>query len=136
MSVLEEEIEKIEQSIRDGEADAAVMYESIEKVKNAGYGLEAVEGLLKLLEKYLAVWFGDPGEIVHFIEQFTPDHERLLLESVKRNPSYTTVFMMNRCINAGKKEYVDVLKDVADRTDIHEYVREQTRNFIDFQANK
>ncbi len=136
MSILDEEIAKIEQSIRDGEADMAVMYESIDNIKSAGYGLNAVGGLLSLLERHPEVWFGDPGAIVHFIEQFSPDYEILLLESVKRSPSFTTIFMVNRCINARKNEYINVLKDVADRTDIHEYVREQTKAFIDFQANK
>lgn len=103
MSVLDEEIAKIEQSIRDGEADMVVMYESIDKIKSAGYGLNAVGGLLSLLERHPEIWFGDPGAIVHFIEQFSPDYEILLLESVKRSPSFTTVFMVNRCINAGKK---------------------------------
>ena len=55
--------------------------------------------LLQLLERHPITYFGDPGAIVHFIERFNPEYEDYLVESLKRTPTITTIWMLNRCIN-------------------------------------
>ena len=139
MGILEQEIEKIENSIdKYNEADTLVIYESIEAITNAGYRSEAVEPLLQLLERHPTTYFGDPGDIVDFIEQFDGEYENALAESVKRTPTGSTVWMLNRCINAGihKDEFMDILKEAAGRTDIDKGVKESAQEFVDFQANR
>lgn len=139
MELLEQEIAKIEASIDEyDEADTAVMYDSIEAITNAGYKSEAIEPLLQLLERHPVAYFGDPGAIVHFIEQFGGEYEKFLAESVKRTPTVTTVWMLNRCINAGKhaEEFTDILKEIAGRTDIDKDIRERAQEYVDFQANR
>ena len=139
MEILEQEIAKIEESIDQyDEADIQVMYESINTITNAGYKSEAVEPLLQLFERHPIAYFGDPGAIVDFIEQFGGEYENSLEASVKRTPTITTVWMLNRCINAGEhtKEFMDILKEIANRADVDKDIKERAREYVDFQANR
>ena len=139
MEILEQEIAKIEESIDEyDEADTLVMYDSINAITNAGYKSEAVEPLLQLFERHPTAYFGDPGAIVDFIEQFGGEYENSLAASVKRTPTSTTVWMLNRCINAGKhtEEFMDILKEIAGRTDVDKNIKESAQEFVDFQANR
>ena len=139
MEILEQEIAKIEESIDQyDEADTQVMYESIDTITNAGYKSEAVEPLLQLFERHPIAYFGDPGAIVDFIEQFGGEYENSLAASVKRTPTITTVWMLNRCINAGEhtEEFMDLLKEIANRTDVDKDIKERAQEYVDFQANR
>ena len=139
MEILEQEIAKIEESIDQyDEADTQVMYESIDTITNAGYKSEAVEPLLQLFERHPIAYFGDPGAIVDFIEQFGGEYENSLAASVKRTPTITTVWMLNRCINVGEhtEEFMDILKEIANRTDVDKDIKERAQEILDFQANR
>lgn len=139
MEILEQEIAKIEESIDQyDEADTQVMYESIDTITNAGYKSEAVEPLLQLFERHPVAYFGDPGAIVDFIEQFGGEYENSLAASVKRTPTISTVWMLNRCINAGEhtEEFMDLLKEIANRTDVDKDIKERAQEYVDFQANR
>ncbi len=135
MELLEQEISKIEASIDEyDEVDTVVMADSIQAIEEAGYKLEAIEPLLQLLERHPVAYFGDPGEIVHFIEGLGGDYEKYLLASVKRKPTVTTIWMINRCINAreDKKALIDVLKEIIKREDVEPYIKERAQDYIDF----
>lgn len=137
--ILEQEITKIEESIDEyDEADTLVIYDSIDTITNAGYKSEAVEPLLQLLERHPTAYFGDPGAIVSFIEQFGGEYEDFLAASVKRTPTITTVWMVNRCINAGEhtEEWMDILKEIASREDVNKRIKESAQEFLDFQASR
>lgn len=139
MEILEQEIKKIEASIDEyHEADTLVMYDSMDAITSAGYKSEAVEPLLQLFERHPAAYFGSPGAIVHFIEQFGGEYENALAESVKRSPATTTVWMLNRCINAGEhtEEFMRILKEIADRADVCQEVKESAQGYADFQTNR
>ncbi len=139
MEILEQEIARIEASIDEyDEADLSVIYDSIDAITNAGYKSEAIEPLLQLLERHPIAYFGDPGEIVQFIEQFSGEYEDFLLASVKRTPTSTTVWMLNRCINAGERteEFMDILKEVADRADVDKEIQESAQEFLNYQTNR
>lgn len=139
MELLEQEITKIEESIDAyNEVDTFVMSNSIDAITNAGYKLEAVEPLLHLLERHPTTYFGDPGEIVHFIEQFRTEYEKYLIASVKRTPTNTTVWMLNRCINAGERteELLDILREIVGREDVDKEIKDRTQEYIDFQMNR
>lgn len=139
MEILEQEIAKIEASI-DGydEADTLTIYGSISIITNAGYGSEAIQPLLKLFERHPTTYFGDPGEIVDFIERFRGEYENSLAASVKRNPTITTVWKLNRCINAGEHTeiFMDCLKEIAKRTDIHKDIQARAQEYLEFQTNR
>ena len=139
MGILEQEIARIEASIdKYDEADLSVIYDSIDAIINAGYKSEAIEPLLQLLERHPVAYFGNPGAIVHFIEQFGGEYENFLAASVKRTPTSTTVWMLNRCINAEehKEEFMGILEEIAGRTDVAKEIKEGAQEFLDFQANR
>ena len=139
MAILEQEIAKIEESIDEyDEVDTLVMYDSINAITDAGYKSEAVEPLLQLFERHPTAYFGTPGAIVDFIEQFEGEYENSLAASVKRTPTSTTVWMLNRCVNTGKHtdEFMDILKEITGRIDVGKGIKESAKEFVDFQANR
>ena len=134
MEMLEKMIARIEASIDEyDEADISVIYDSIDAITNAGYKSEAIEPLLQLFERHPIAYFGDPGAIVHYIEQFGGEYEDFLAESVKRIPTSTTVWMLNRCINAGERteEFMGILKEIAGRADVAKDIKERAQEFAD-----
>ena len=110
MEILEQEIAKIEASIdKYDEADLSVIYDSIDTITNAGYKSEAIEPLLQLFERHPMAYFGDPGAIVHFIEQFSGEYV---------------------------EEFMGILKEIAGRTDVDKTIIERAQEYVDFQENR
>lgn len=111
--------------------------EKIELIKDEGAGIEIVTPLLQIMERHPLDDFGMPGAMVHFIETFYPRYEPDLIESLKRRPALHTVWMLNRCINISSKkdEYLSIMKEIADREDIEEEIRNSAQEFLDYQMN-
>lgn len=135
IEILNMEIAKIENTMNEYEVDELIMEESVQCIKNYGYGVEAVVSLLMLMERHPLVDFGMPGEIVHFVETFSGNgYEDLLVQSVKRNPTLHTVWMLHRLINdpngTRNNEFVSLVKEVADRTDIDKGIANLAKDFL------
>ena len=132
---MENVIKKLEQYIKDDE----VTYEfddAIEELKQLNLGLSSVESLLGFMEKHPFTDFGMPGEIVHYMERFyRHGYEELLMKSIERRPTIHTLFMMNRLINGGgdREFYMELLKEVTERTDIEKKIQDAAQEYIDFQ---
>ena len=64
--------------------------------------------------------------------------ENYLAASVKRTPADTTVWMLNRCINAGAhtEEFIGILKEIAGRADVDASIKERAQEYLDFQTNR
>lgn len=111
-----------------------VMEENIMKFEAEGVGIEAVTPLLQLMERHPLDDFGMPGAIVHFVERFYKNgYEELLIESVKRRPTMHTVWMLNRVMNGSenKNDYLEIMKEITERSDIEETIRNSASEFID-----
>ena len=132
---MENVIKKLEQYIKDDE----VTYEfddAIEELEQLDLGLSSVESLLGFMEKHPFTDFGMPGEIVHYMERFyRHGYEELLMKSIERRPTIHTLFMMNRLINGGgdREYYMELLKEVTERTDIEKKIQDAAQEYIDFQ---
>ena len=132
---MENVIKKLEQYIKDDE----VTYEfddAIEELEQLDLGLSSVESLLGFMEKHPFTDFGMPGEIVHYMERFyRHGYEELLVKSIERCPTIHTLFMMNRLINGGgdREYYMELLKEVTERTDIEKKIQDVAQEYIDFQ---
>ncbi|MBU3103947.1 hypothetical protein [Clostridium gasigenes] len=73
------------------------MVEEIEQCENP---FEFVEQILQLMEDNPDTDFGVPGALTHFIESFALNgYEKLLLQSVKHNPTAHTVWLLHRAWN-------------------------------------
>jgi hypothetical protein len=66
-------------------------------------GLLACEALLQVLERHPQVEFGAPGSVVHALENYPGQYTELLLASLARRPTPTTIWMLNRLLNAATK---------------------------------
>lgn len=60
--------------------------------------------------------FGTPGEPVHILESYGGHYEHHLFNSIDRNPTLMTVWMLNRIINGTKElssrqQLIDKLKN-------------------------
>lgn len=74
-------------------------------------------------------------EIVHFVETFYGNgQEDLLVQSVKRKPTIHTIWMLHRLINDPKgtrnNEFISLMKEVADRTDIDKVIVNSAKAFL------
>jgi hypothetical protein len=97
--VTAEEITDRLERIASAEDFSARSAELVEEWVLAGVGAEAVEPILRFMEEHPAIEFGVPGALVHFVERFYGNgYERMLVESVERKPTPSTVWMLNRVI--------------------------------------
>ena len=79
---------------------AACSAELVENWTTAGVGVESVEPVLRFMEKHPTLEFGMPGALVHFVERFYgKGYEQKLVESVRRKPTSSSVWMLHRVIN-------------------------------------
>ncbi len=130
--MLENVIKAIENDIGSDDFEF-IMEDNIMQLEMHNVGIEAVVPLLQLMERHPLDDFGVPGAIVHFVERFyKKGYEELLIESVKRRPTMHTVWMLNRIINGSenKEKYINIMKDVINRTDIEEEIKNQAIAFI------
>lgn len=111
--------------------------EKMNLLKQEGAGFELVKPFLEMMERHPLAEFGMPGAMVHFIEQFDPEYEDLLVESLKRRPALHTVWMLNRCMNGNSRRetYRSLLKEIADRSDLEQEIRDSAQAFLALQAD-
>ncbi len=105
-----------------------------------------------LAEEFLDVWFrlyerfpddesqGVFWSILHGIENYSSS-DRLVVRSVKRNPSEFSVMMVNRLLNAGieKVDAVDLLEllEGVATNDIYSLaIRENAKSYIEYKRKK
>jgi hypothetical protein len=96
---------------------------------------------------FLEVWFqlyerfpvdnsnGIFWSILHGIETYHPNSDRLVVSSVRRQPSEFPVMMVNRLLNAGIQQVgevnlLELLDLVATNRDCSQLIRENAKNFL------
>ncbi len=67
--MLEELIKRMEDHIGSDDFEC-IEEECIEEIEESDLGLNAVEPLIKLMERHPSADFGAPGAIVHFVEKY------------------------------------------------------------------
>ena len=107
-------------------------------IEDEDYSIDYVDAILRLMENYPNLDYGMPGPAVHFVERFfMKGYETLLLESIERTPTAHTLWMVNRIINSPKlvdrQKYIDALKEVADRGDISDEIRQEAISYLEYQ---
>jgi hypothetical protein len=80
-------------------------YDIIEELSELDGANEAIEPILKIMEKHPNIDYGKPGPLVHFLESYYKNgYEEILIDSLKRCPTMHTVWMLNRIINGSQGE--------------------------------
>lgn len=108
------------------------------RMNNDGY--LACEHLIYLLERHPDVEFGTPGEPVHTLEKFPGYYEAFLYQSLERQPTEMTVWMLNRIINAEtdiekENELLNKLKNCLNHPLASDLTKETTLDFLKRQTN-
>jgi|SRR5690554_286950 len=117
-----------------------LQYEIVDRMKADNVGIESIQPILELMEKYPLVEFGTPGSLTHFIEDFhTKDaqfYDNCVVQSVTRNPTVHTVWLLNRITNGTKPEnreqYIQIMRSIYNNQSIHNEIRTATKNFLEY----
>jgi hypothetical protein len=96
--------------------------------------------IFALLERFPEAELGSPGPLVHEIEATTYD-TKLLRESLRRQPAYLTVWMVNRLLNANpaqqiREMWLSELSAAVAHPKAPEGVREEAREFLQYQSGE
>jgi hypothetical protein len=111
----------------------------VKELERVDGGRDAIEPVLRLMEQNEATDFGMPGCLVHFVERFYGDgYEERLLESIARNPTPHTLWMLNRVANGAsgetRQELLAVMSSIADDPNANDVTRHTAKEFLEHQS--
>jgi hypothetical protein len=93
--------------------------------------------LFRTMERLDGAELGSPGPLVHTLEEWQGDYESLLVESVRRKPSWLTVWMVNRILNAQPNDahmWLALLRSAADHAAASPATKEQAAGSVRYQT--
>lgn len=128
------------EAIADSDHFVADAYELTDALTAAHGGIETVEPILRFMEAHPDIDYGAPGPLVHYMEDFSDKgYEEKLLESIERQPTPHTVWMLNRVINGTKNTAVRrQLLAIMDRVRLNPRADEDTiqeaNNFLEYHG--
>jgi hypothetical protein len=123
-------------SVIDGGDLISETEELVDELQSENCGLDEVRCILVTMEQHPKIDFGAPGPLVHWIERFyNQGYETLLLDSIGRQPTRHTVWMLNRIINGTKNKeerakFVGALKSASESDKVDEATREVALHFL------
>jgi len=119
----------------DGKERLHALTEQLMTLPQPERGLRA---LFDVMERMPSADLGSPGPLVHTLERML-GYERELVESVKRRPTFLSLWMVNRILNATRdleqrQVYLDLLRFAVEhpattataRLDAQRFLRKQT----------
>ncbi|MGC3990345.1 MAG: hypothetical protein QM796_11825 [Chthoniobacteraceae bacterium] len=97
--------------------------------------------LFLVMERMPDTEMGTPGPLVHTLEKMRGYYEPELIESIKRQPSNLSVWMVNRIMNGTNdvkqlQAYLAVLQIAANHLNAPESVRSVAEHFIERQSRR
>jgi len=100
----------------------------------------AAPAMFALIERFPDAEFGSPGPLVHELEAI-PGSSALLRESVRRQPTDLTVWMVNRLLNAElpseqRESWLSELRAAHEHPLASEQTRRSADAFLDHQKGK
>ena len=102
-------------------------------------GYQACGALLALAERHPQVEFGVPGPLVHTLETYRSHYENLLLASLERRPTTTTIWLLNRLLNAmegpGKQTLTAKLESLLTHPAADAQAQAAAQDFYRFQTS-
>jgi len=108
-------------------------YDITDELEKLEKPFEAVEPVLRLIERGPDIDYGGPGPLGTFIENFyNKGYEELLVESLQRKPTNYTIFLLNRVCNdkndPDRHRYVKIIKSYANSNYLSDFWKEAIRN--------
>ncbi len=101
---------------------------------------DAVVPVLTFIERHATADLGLPGPLVHFLET-VPGYERAVLQSVRAQPTFLTIWMLNRILNVvdeddARRPYIEALEATLDRQDVDQGARRAAEQALRHQARR
>lgn len=75
------------------------LYQIFEGFRSLSHRERAIPAMFSLIERFPEADLGSPGPLVHELEDI-PEYQPLLRESLHRQPTDLTVWMVNRILNS------------------------------------
>lgn len=104
----------------------------------------AIPTLFAVFERLSDADFGAPGNLVFTLEGL-PDYESELVHSMRRKPTYYTIWMVNRIMNSLPHDaevekqrafWLDLMIEVSTHPMADEAAKEEAQDFIAFQQTR
>lgn len=97
------------------------------------------EAAFRFMERNAAAELGSPGPLVHFLERFYPRYLSRLVESVRRCPTFMTIWMVNRILNGevdepDRSELVSLLVSVSRSAEVDALLRQEAQDFLNLHV--
>ena len=90
---------------------------------------ELVEPILEIIGTNPLVDFGMPGDLVHFVEQFY----KLLISSVRKNPTPHNIWMVHRCYNdtenPKREMFAELMRDLKNDSSVSAEIKNSIDEF-------
>jgi hypothetical protein len=105
----------------------------------------AMPAIFSLLERFPDAEFGSPGTLVHELEAIAGYerllYERLLRDSLRRQPTFRTVWMVNRILNGRlpddqRETWLSELRMAGEHPLAGEGTRYSVEHFLEYQREK
>jgi hypothetical protein len=93
--------------------------------------------MFQTMERLNGVELGTPGPLVHTLETWRGDYEKMLAQSVRRKPTPLSVWMVNRILNTrppDAESWMALLRSVADNSVASEEAKAEAERFIKHQT--
>jgi hypothetical protein len=93
--------------------------------------------MFRTMERLDGADLGSPGPLVHTLEKWRGRYEPLLMESVRRKPSWLAVWMVNRVLNTRPSDarmWLALLRRVTDHATASEATKELAAEFVRHQT--
>ena len=116
---------------------AACSAELVDVLSAAGAGIETIDPILRFMEDHPSINYGAPGALVHFLERYyRKGYEEKLVDSVRRKPTRTTVWMLNRIINGTqiieiKRQLIEVMEAINSNPLADQITLQQAKHFLE-----
>jgi hypothetical protein len=122
-------------------------YEPLERIDELTDFLEqnedghlACDAMINLLERHPHIEFGTPGQPIHLLESYSGHYEELLMASLDRQPTFMTIWMLNRIINAeeglSRDKLVDKMKSYMTHPLADEEAKDSAKKFYIYQTEE
>jgi hypothetical protein len=133
-------ISKLNSFEPSADAIEARLYELLRDFRSLPQRYRVTPAMLSLLERFPEADFGSPGPLVHELEA-TPGYLALLPESLRRQPTRSTVWMVNRVLNTAlpndqRESWMAELQAVLDHPRASEEIRRDAEGFLSYQRQR
>jgi hypothetical protein len=93
--------------------------------------------MFEFMERLDASDLGNPGPLVHTLEEWRGTYESFLAESIRRKPTPLSVWMVNRILNSKPLDaanWLALLQEVLDHPGAASKAKKQAAHFLEEQA--